>query len=111
MTVYVTDYGDFTTKVVNGFEIFENVAENPMADGIYCVIGSVQDELVEIYKFGVVFNREYISKENFCEKINKKVERDSALVFRLMNESANGFAKLGEDNEDLVITKKIRDIK
>ena len=71
MPVYATDYGDFTTKMVDGFEIYDDADENLKSDGIYCVIGSIDDENLQVHKFGVVFKNEYLSKEYFFNKIKK----------------------------------------
>ncbi len=112
MAIYVTDCGDFSTRIIDGFEISDDGIENPKGFGKYCVIGSISDEHIQIHKFGVVFENEYISKEHFCKKLDKKIKRDSLLVLRLMDESGKNFIPFGEKNEeDLTITAIIRDIK
>jgi len=110
MTIYVTDHGDFTTKIINGIEVMEDDIENPKAFGKYGVIGSVSDECV-VMKFGVLFKNEYISKENFCKIIDDKVKIGSMLVSRLMNDDGKNFSPLGKDYFDLAVTKKIMEIR
>ena len=110
MPVYVTEFGEFSTKTIGDIEVVEMENGNWVVPGNYALVGSFVDESAFIMKYGVVYKEEYMSKERFCENIRNVPKIGSNLILRLMEENFRNFAPFGTE-DDLTITARVIEIK
>jgi uncharacterized protein YaiI (UPF0178 family) len=110
MPIYVTESGEFSTKIAGDLEIVEEMGNDCLMSADYAIAGAIVDECASIMKYGIVYDQEYISKEAFCDKIKNNPRLGSNLVLRLLQEDAKNFAPFGAE-DDLTITAKIIEIK
>jgi len=114
MTTYVAYPLKFSTEKRDGGELITEALGNKELVNRYYVVGSIPREIngedpTKVLVHGVIFKGEYIGKQNFLEKIDKRIKKDSFLILKLCDEERKGFTSL-ETQDDLVITPPITDI-
>ena len=107
MPIYMGEAGLYKTEKIGEFEKIVEVSGHPEISGKYYIAGFLSElEPIEIHKYGVVLKNEYISKETFCSKLEKKAKEGSIIIFRLWDAKINDFVPFGTE-DDLGFSCKI----
>ena len=72
MPKYITEYKEFPSEFIDGFEVVEETDDDFRNKVHYAIVGAVENTSLEVHSYGFVYDNEYMSRERFFEKIKKK---------------------------------------
>ena len=110
MPKYITEYKEFPSEFIDGFEVVEETDDDFRNKVHYAIVGAVENTSLEVHSYGFVYDNEYMSRERFFEKIKKRERVGSFLVLRLFDKENKKLMPI-EKEGDLSLTNKIVEIK